>query len=530
MKKILLGLMVLLPLTTLGTLAAEESAVVEGLQSPQATATEKATAIQGIQPAEEALPAAAPTTAPVAEPAGTASTDLTSLFEQSKNLSSDYIMATYSYANSLLGLDQKALQDNFSWSVTTGNLTYYWNDGDTPGGAAAQGSTDIKAQTLSAGPSATFTIPTSGTEITVASPFTVDLNTTENSTVSPSVEVKQEIIGVQSYDNLITALENQKTLLSAESSLTKAELNLENSVLDAIAELFDAKLAYAKAEKSLSDAELNMTNVATVLGYTEESTTYQESVMALLQAEQALSNARYELTKAEDDLELLTGVRTLTFEELNLAEPTLTLDDLRATTALMSAELDLSIAENTVKQANAEDTFSLDGTFGGNMTVGNSGITNSNLSAGLQASVNDGLSFGMSVGTNLNKKDLTAGVNFTYVPQAYEASTISAQTIQNQLLLTMEQKSMVESLYTSQQAQLKNQIDLWQTSYDIALRRYEVAKSQYDHGISLFEQGYSSQQEVQEKELTLLDAENGVLQSLMNGLQLERSIELFYNS
>ncbi len=455
--------------------------------------------------------------------------DLEGLFQRSQELSSEYIMANYVYANSLLGLDQKALADAFSWSVTTGNMVYYWNAGDEPT-LGSPLSSDIAAQYLKASPQVTFDIPTSGTEIIVTSPFTVDLHNSDNSSVTPGVQLSQSILGAKSYENQISSLETQKAILGAESNLQRAEIGLENSVLTAVSDLFDAQLGYEKAKKLLADAELNMKNIKDALGYTEESTTYQESVMALLQAEQALHSAQYDLTKAEDELEILTGVRTVTFEELNLSAPTLVLDDLRATTSLMLSEIELSIAENKVRQSSAQDTFSLGSTFGAEMTIGNDGIANPTLSTGLQASVNEGLTFGISATTNLDKKDIAAGVSFTYMPKVYDNSSLSSEMLQNTLLLTMEQKNTAESLYSRQQDQLKNQITLWERSYDIAVRRYDVAQSQYDHGKSLLDQGYSSERDLQEKELTLLDAQNAVLQSLISGLQLERSIELFYNS
>lgn len=456
--------------------------------------------------------------------------DLEGLFERGQELSSDYIMANYTYANSLLGVDQKALADAFSWSISTGDVVYYWNAGDDPSSENSLGSSDLEAQYLKASPRLGFEIPTAGTSIMVTSPFMVDLNNSDKSTVTPGIQLSQEIVGAQSYDNIISSLETQKAILGAESNLRKAEINLENSILNAISDLFDAQLSYAKAEKLLADAELNMKNIKDALGYTEESTTYQESVMALLQAEQKVHSAQYELTKAEDELELLTGVRGVTFEELNLSSPTLQLDELRVTTSLMSVGIDLAIVESKVKQSESSSTFSLDGSFGANMTVGSNGIANPILSTGLEASVNDGLTFGVSASTNLDKKDITAGVSFTYMPKLSQANSLASDTVQNQLFLTMEQQSRVESLYTSQQSQLKNQIELWKRSYDIALRRYEVAQSQYDHGKSLLDQGYSSEKDMKDKEITLLDAQNAVLQSLIGGLQLERSIELFYNS
>ncbi len=456
--------------------------------------------------------------------------DLEGLFERGQELSSEYIMANYAYVNSLLGLDQKDLVDAFSWTVTTGNMVYYWNAGDEPTFGSQLGGGDIEAQYIKAAPQVTFDIPTSGTAITVTSPFMVDLNNSDNSSVTPGVQLSQSIVGAKSYENQISSLETQKAILGAESNLQKAEINLENSVLVAVSDLFDARLGYEKSKKILADAELHMKNIKDALGYTEESTTYQESTMALLQAEQALNHAQYDLTKAEDELEMLTGVRTVTFEELNLTAPTLALDELRATTSLMLAELELSIAESKVKQSKSEDTFSLGSTFGAEMTIDNDGIANPTLSTGLQASVNDGLTFGVSATTNLDKKDIAAGVSFSYMPKVYNNSTIASDMLQNTLLMTIEKKNTVESLYTRQQAQLQNQIELWDRSYDIALRRYDVALSQYEHGKSLLDQGYSSERALKEKEISLMDAQNAVLQSLISGLQLERSIELFYNS
>ncbi len=458
---------------------------------------------------------------------GADTVEIESLFTQSQELSSDYIMATYGYANSVLGVSQKELSQDFNWSVTTGDLTYYWNSGTDPVGTPDG---DITASYLQGAPRVNFTIPSWGTEVSLSSPFTVNLEDSSKSTVTPGVTLSQEIVGANNYDTLVHSLETQQTLLSAESGLQRAKISLEIDVLEAIKDLFNAQLAYAQGEKTLEDAELNMENVSTVLGYTETSITYQESAMALLQAEQNLSNKSYELMQAEDSLELLTGVRTVTFDTLELPNPELSFDELRATTSLMAAEIDLSLAEVEVAQLESATGFTLDGTFDARLTVGDGQVTNPTISTGLEASLQGGFSLGVSASTNLDKNDFTGGLSFTYMPQVGESSTISLDQVKNGLLLTMEQKRVSQTLYENQQSQLQNQIDLWAKSYDIAQRRYEVAQDQYTHGVSLFEQGYSSHTDLQERELTLLEAQNQVMQSILQGLQLERSIELFYHS
>lgn len=449
------------------------------------------------------------------------------LFIQGQSLSSDYLMATYTYANKLLEVQQLELTNQFNWSVFTGDITYYWNDGDEPAFPMPE---DVKASRLTASPGAIFNIPTTGTSVTVTTPFSVDFNTSENSTVTPGVQLTQDIITPKSYENQLTNLTAQQGLLSAESSITKALVQLEQSVLEAISDLFEAELAYKQALHTQKQAEINLQQVVDVLGYTEETTTYQEAVMATLQTEQATDLALFELSQAQDELELLTGYRSVDLTLENMPVPSPALDELRATTSLMATDIAVSMADCQVKIAEADTAFSLEGTFGANMTVGNNDVLDSNLTAGVNAAVGQGLTFGASLGTNLNKKDVTAGVNFTYTPMVNQHGQITLSTAQNSYLQAIQQRSLVETLYTSQQSQLKNQIALWGSSYDLALRRHEVAENQYEQEQTLYQEGYSTDLSLEEKALARLEAEHSVMQALMQGLLLERGIELFYNS
>ncbi len=452
------------------------------------------------------------------------------LFTQGQELSSDYIMATYDYANILLGANQQELTNAFRWTVTTGDVTYYWNEGDEPTPMNLQTSSDVKAQKLTGSPGIVMDIPRSGTTLTLGTPFSVDLHNNDYSTVTPSFQLTQDIISPQKYERMATNLNVQKMLLTAESSITIALIQLENSVLTAISELFEAQVAYEKALQSQKSADLNFQQVVEVLGYTEETTTYQESLMATLEVAQGVDFALFELTQAQDNLELLTGYRALPLSEFTLPTPSPSIDEMRASTSLMSTDLDVSLADYNLQAAEAGTSFGLSGVLGGNMTVGNGDVLDSNISTGLNAQVGDGLTFGVSAATNLNRKDFLGGVSFSYTPQVSQHGNIAQETAENSYLQAVERRNLVESRYSSQKSQFKNQISLWENSYRLAQRRYSVAKNQYDQETTLFEEGYSTALSLEEKALSLLEAENSVMQALIKGLLLERGIELFYNS
>ncbi len=452
------------------------------------------------------------------------------LFTQGQELSSDYIMATYDYANILLGANQQELANEFRWTVTTGDLTYYWNEGDDPTPLNMQTSSDVKAHRLTGSPGIVMDIPLSGTSITFGTPFSVDLQNNDYSTVTPSFQLTQDIISPEKYERRATDLNVQKTLLAAESSITIALIQLELSILTAISELLDAQIAYEKALQAQKTADVNFKQVVDVLGYTEDTTTYQESLMATLEVAQGVDFALFELTQAQDTLELLTGYRTLPFEDFDLPLPSPSIDEMRATTSLMSTDLDVSLANYNLQAAEAGNAFGLSGVLGGNLTVGNGEVLDSNISTGLNAQVGDGLTFGVSAATNLNRKDFLGGVSFTYTPQVSQHGNIAQNTAENSYLQAVERRNLVENRHTSQKAQFKNQISLWKNSYELANRRYSVAKNQYDQESALFEEGYSTKLSLEDKAISLLEAENSVMQSLITGLLLERSIELFYNS
>ncbi len=452
------------------------------------------------------------------------------LFTQGQELSSDYIMATYDYANILLGANQQELVNEFRWTVTTGDLTYYWNDGDDPTPINLQTSSDIKAHKLTGSPGVVMDIPLSGTSITLGTPFSVDLQNNDYSTVTPSFQLSQDIISPEKYERRATDLNVQKMLLAAESSLSIALMQLEQAILTAISELLDAQIAYEKALQTQKTVDVNFQQVVDILGYTEDSTTYQESLMATLEVAQGVDFALFELTQAQDNLELLTGHRTLPLGEFALPVPSPSIDEMRATTSLMSTDLDVSLADYNLQAAKAGTSFGLAGVLGGNFTVGNGEVLDSNISTGLNAKVGDGLTFGLSAATNLNRKDFLGGVSFAYTPQVSQHGNIAQDTAENSYLQAVERRTLASNRNTSQKAQFKNQISLWENSYELAKRRYTVAKNQYDQEATLFEEGYSTKLSLEEKALAFLEAENSVMQTLIKGLLLERGIELFYNS
>ncbi len=453
---------------------------------------------------------------------------LEELFTKGQELSSDYILATYTYANNLLEVGRQEISGAFSWTVTTGDITYYWNDGDDP--LLNPLSNDIRTRRLTGSPGVIMQIPTSGTGITVTTPFMIDLNEGKNSTVTPGIQLTQELIGPTQHRNRVMDLQIQQSVLSAESSLTAALANLENSILTALGNLYSAEIDYEKALSNLDKAEINLQRVTEVLGYTEESTTYQEALMGSLQAEQAADLALFELNQAEDSLELLTGYRNVELLAESIPTPTPQLDELRATTSLMSTELAVAMAASSLSMAESDMSFTLDGSLGAHTTIADGESLNTTLSTGLQANVGDGLSLGLSASTNLDKKDFTGGLNFTYTPQANMNGAISEEVARGNYLRSLEQQGLVRNLYTSRQGQIKNQIALWNSSYNLAMRRYQVAKDQYEQEVKLSEEGYSSEMSLKDKELALKEAENSVIQALIQGLQLERSVELFYNS
>ncbi len=450
------------------------------------------------------------------------------LFTQGQELSSDYIMANYTYASKLIEVQQQELSGELNWTVTTGDLTYYWNNGDEPTPLNVGG--DVKASRLTGSPGFILNIPNSGTGVTVTSPFAINFNDSSGSSVTPGVQVSQEIIGTGNYENQLTALQVQQTLLSAESSMHLALVQLEQSILSAISDYFDATVDYETALYNQNNAEVQLRQVVEVLGYTEETTTYQEAVMAKLQAEQASDLAFFELTQTEDRLELLTGFRTVDISLEDMPVPDPVLDDLRATTSLMSTDIAVSLAELSLGIATAKTVFSLDGTVGAHMTVGNGDVRDTTFSTGLDATVGEGLSFGLSAATNIDKKDFTGGISFTYTPQVSQLGTLSLESTQNRYYQSLEQRNLVQNLYGSQQAQLENQITLWRASYDLALRRHRVAENQYNQEYRLYEDGYSTDLSLEGKALALVEAENSVMQALIQGLLLERSIQSFYHS
>lgn len=480
-----------------------------------------------------------------------AATAYSTILSNAKANSPQMQNAELTYQNSLLTQQQNDLDDVVQVTVSSGTVSVLPNDNSstTLGDSlrslmnvfpwlkeAAEENKDslntvISSTTnadLTLSPSVEVVLPNDGqTTITASAGLGFEYGDKDYYSVSPSVSAKHTF-DLTGYDSdIAVSLSNSRTALQSEMTYRMAHLSFESQVLSSIKAILQAEQQLDEAKWNLSKAEKTLSDSLELGNMSEGSISYLQTVNQINLQKNSIAALEKQIATAGEQYTTLTG---LTWDGVeDLPSPDLTLNILPSgNTNVVIAGIDVEIATQNIEAKNASVSPSaivVNGGVNGQISSsgkavgGNAGVT---YNAG-NWSIGTGFSASKAQGSNDLNPSLTFAGSWTN-KTTKRSDDLELQKLNNDLISAQNDLTDARTEYVQSAQNLQLEI----LNYTYTLQNQEAQNSYLSSNLEylnqLYEAGLCSHDDIEnaQKELEWAEYDNTI--NIIDGLILENKI------
>ena len=463
-----------------------------------------------------------------------AATAYSTILSSAKANSPQMQNAELTYQNSLLTQQQNDLDDVVQVTVSSGTVSVLPADN----GFNPQTGRKTVNEDLSLEPSVEIVLPNDGqTTITASTGLGFEYGDKDYYSVSPSVSAKHTF-DLTGYDSdIAVSLSNSRTALQSEMTYRMAHLSFESQVLSSIKailqaeqQLDEAKWNLSKAEKTLSDS-LELGNMSegsiSYLQTVNQINLQKKTVNQINLQKNSIAALEKQIATACEQYTTLTG---LTWDGVDdLPSPDLTLNILPSgNTDVVLAGIDVEIATQNIEAKNASVSPSaivVNGGVNGQISSsgkaieGSAGVT---YNAG-NWSIGTGFSASKVQGSNDLNPSLTFAGSWTN-KTTKRSDDLELQKLNNDLISAQNDLTDARTEYVQSVQNLRLEI----LNYTYTLQNQDAQNSYLASNLEylnrLYEAGLCSHDEIEDaqKELEWAEYDNTI--NIIDGLIIENKI------
>lgn len=453
-----------------------------------------------------------------------AATAYSTILSNAKANSPQMQNAELTYQNSLLTQQQNDLDDVVQVTVSSGTVSVLPADN----GFNPQTGRETVNEDLSLEPTVEVILPNDGqTTITASAGLGFEYGDKDYYSVSPSVSAKHTF-DLTGYDSdIAVSLSNSKTALQSEMTYRMAHLSFESQVLSSIKAILQAEQQLDEAKWNLSKAEKTLSDSLELGNMSENSISYLQTVNQINLQKNSIAALEKQIATAGEQYTTLTG---LTWDGVeDLPSPDLTLNILPSgNTNVVIAGIDVEIATQNIEAKNASVSPSaivVNGGVNGQISSsgkavgGNAGVT---YNAG-NWSIGTGFSASKAQGSNDLNPSLTFAGSWTN-KTTKRSDDLELQKLNNDLISAQNDLTDARTEYVQSAQNLQLEI----LNYTYTLQNQEAQNSYLSSNLEylnqLYEAGLCSLDDIEDaqKELEWAEYDNTI--NIIDGLILENKI------
>ena len=453
-----------------------------------------------------------------------AATAYSTILSSAKANSPQMQNAELTYQNSLLTQQQNDLDDVVQVTVSSGTVSVLPADN----GFNPQTGRKTVNEDLSLEPSVEIVLPNDGqTTITASTGLGFEYGDKDYYSVSPSVSAKHTF-DLTGYDSdLAVSLSNSRTALQSEMTYRMAHLSFESQVLSSIKAILQAEQQLDEAKWNLSKAEKTLSDSLELGNMSEGSISYLQTVNQINLQKNSIAALEKQIATACEQYTTLTG---LTWDGVDdLPSPDLTLNILPSgNTDVVLAGIDVEIATQNIEAKNASVSPSaivVNGGVNGQISSsgkaieGSAGVT---YNAG-NWSIGTGFSASKVQGSNDLNPSLTFAGSWTN-KTTKRSDDLELQKLNNDLISAQNDLTDARTEYVQSAQNLQLEI----LNYTYTLQNQDAQNSYLASNLEylnrLYEAGLCSHDEIEDaqKELEWAEYDNTI--NIIDGLIIENKI------
>ena len=453
-----------------------------------------------------------------------AATAYSTILSSAKANSPQMQNAELTYQNSLLTQQQNDLDDVVQVTVSSGTVSVLPADN----GFNPQTGRKTVNEDLSLEPSVEIVLPNDGqTTITASTGLGFEYGDKDYYSVSPSVSAKHTF-DLTGYDSdIAVSLSNSRTALQSEMTYRMAHLSFESQVLSSIKAILQAEQQLDEAKWNLSKAEKTLSDSLELGNMSEGSISYLQTVNQINLQKNSIAALEKQIATACEQYTTLTG---LTWDGVDdLPSPDLTLNILPSgNTDVVLAGIDVEIATQNIEAKNASVSPSaivVNGGVNGQISSsgkaieGSAGVT---YNAG-NWSIGTGFSASKVQGSNDLNPSLTFAGSWTN-KTTKRSDDLELQKLNNDLISAQNDLTDARTEYVQSAQNLRLEI----LNYTYTLQNQDAQNSYLASNLEylnrLYEAGLCSHDEIEDaqKELEWAEYDNTI--NIIDGLIIENKI------
>ena len=453
-----------------------------------------------------------------------AATAYSTILSSAKANSPQMQNAELTYQNSLLTQQQNDLDDVVQVTVSSGTVSVLPADN----GFNPQTGRKTVNEDLSLEPSVEIVLPNDGqTTITASTGLGFEYGDKDYYSVSPSVSAKHTF-DLTGYDSdIAVSLSNSRTALQSEMTYRMAHLSFESQVLSSIKAILQAEQQLDEAKWNLSKAEKTLSDSLELGNMSEGSISYLQTVNQINLQKNSIAALEKQIATACEQYTTLTG---LTWDGVDdLPSPDLTLNILPSgNTDVVLAGIDVEIATQNIEAKNASvspSSIVVNGGVNGQISSsgkaieGSAGVT---YNAG-NWSIGTGFSASKVQGSNDLNPSLTFAGSWTN-KTTKRSDDLELQKLNNDLISAQNDLTDARTEYVQSVQNLRLEI----LNYTYTLQNQDAQNSYLASNLEylnrLYEAGLCSHDEIEDaqKELEWAEYDNTI--NIIDGLIIENKI------
>ncbi len=453
-----------------------------------------------------------------------AATAYSTILSSAKANSPQMQNAELTYQNSLLTQQQNDLDDVVQVTVSSGTVSVLPADN----GFNPQTGRKTVNEDLSLEPSVEIVLPNDGqTTITASTGLGFEYGDKDYYSVSPSVSAKHTF-DLTGYDSdIAVSLSNSRTALQSEMTYRMAHLSFESQVLSSIKAILQAEQQLDEAKWNLSKAEKIFSDSLELGNMSEGSISYLQTVNQINLQKNSIAALEKQIATACEQYTTLTG---LTWDGVDdLPSPDLTLNILPSgNTDVVLAGIDVEIATQNIEAKNASvspSSIVVNGGVNGQISSsgkaieGSAGVT---YNAG-NWSIGTGFSASKVQGSNDLNPSLTFAGSWTN-KTTKRSDDLELQKLNNDLISAQNDLTDARTEYVQSAQNLRLEI----LNYTYTLQNQDAQNSYLASNLEylnrLYEAGLCSHDEIEDaqKELEWAEYDNTI--NIIDGLIIENKI------
>lgn len=453
-----------------------------------------------------------------------AATAYSTILSSAKANSPQMQNAELTYQNSLLTQQQNDLDDVVQVTVSSGTVSVL----PAKNSYNLQTSRETVNEDLSLEPTVEVVLPNDGqTTITASTGLGFEYGDKDYYSVSPSVSAKHTF-DLTGYDSdIAVSLSNSRTALQSEMTYRMAHLSFESQVLSSIKAILQAEQQLDEAKWNLSKAEKTLSDSLELGNMSEGSISYLQTVNQINLQKNSIAALEKQIATACEQYTTLTG---LTWDGVDdLPSPDLTLNILPSgNTDVVLAGIDVEIATQNIEAKNASVSPSaivVNGGVNGQISSsgkaieGSAGVT---YNAG-NWSIGTGFSASKVQGSNDLNPSLTFAGSWTN-KTTKRSDDLELQKLNNDLISAQNDLTDARTEYVQSAQNLQLEI----LNYTYTLQNQDAQNSYLASNLEylnrLYEAGLCSHDEIEDaqKELEWAEYDNTI--NIIDGLIIENKI------